>query len=206
MTTAADYTATANPLRTGNNDNAASLAKRDKPRRVRRLRPRGRGPALPSGQSDVGIQATHGRAPGQLERQRPGETLETDNTDHATEVGSQTMIRWGLTHGGEYIDVVRGLYWLEARIQERIANLLLNNRKIPYTASGLQQITTEIRAQLKIAVQRGVIAEDSWEVTVPAVANIPPADRAARHVTGIEFTGVLAGAVHKVTIAGTVSV
>ena len=42
-------------------------------------------------------------------------------------------------------------------------------------------------------------------MTVTRIADIDPADRAARNLTGVSFQAQLAGAIHKVTITGTVA-
>ena len=107
--------------------------------------------------------------------------------------------------GGEWIDVVRGLAWLEARLEERIFAALVNNPKIPYTDAGMTILVAEVKAQLQEAEDRGVL-DSGWAVTITAVADQATADRASRIVRGLDFTARLAGAVHTVNIAGTVSV
>lgn len=141
--------------------------------------------------------------------------IEAYGGNHYTTVAGLNITRNGVTHGGEYIDVTRGLDWLVSRIQEAIFALLANNRKVPFTDSGGQLIKQSIQAILDTAVTAGVLeggtdpdTGDSLDpfVTVPRVASLLAADRAARHFTGVEFQGRLAGAVHKVTVVGTVSV
>lgn len=132
--------------------------------------------------------------------------IELENSNHYTSVAGVSITRNGLTHGGEFIDVVRGLDWLEARLQERIFAVLANARKVPFTDSGVQMIVNEIEGQLLDAEARGVLSPGESTVTFTPVADISTADRAARCLTGIEFQARLAGAVHKVTIVGTVSV
>ena len=62
----------------------------------------------------------------------------------------------------------------------------------------------EIEGRLELAVTQGILSE--YEVTVPLVADIDPADKAVRNLPDVNFTGVLAGAIHTVEIAGTISV
>jgi len=111
----------------------------------------------------------------------------------------------GKTAGGEYIDVVRGIDWLVARMEERLFAALVNNPKIPYTDAGISIVKAEIDAQLKEAYVRGFI-DDGWTVTVPAKADTSAADRAARTLNGVEFEATLQGAIHAITVRGTVSV
>lgn len=115
------------------------------------------------------------------------------------------ITRPGEMFGGEFIDVVRGLDWLEARLQERLFSLLVNEPKVPYTDSGLGQLVAEVRGQLREAEERSVI-DAGWTVTVLPVAEQATADRAARIVRGLEFQARLAGAVHTINLIGTVTV
>lgn len=121
--------------------------------------------------------------------------------------GGVSIVLDGKVSSGEYIDIMRGVDWLESRLQERIYSRLVNLPKLPYTNSGIAVIESEIRAQLRAAVNYGFLAADpAPTVTVPLVADIPSNDRLLRKVTGITFSGILAGAVHYVEIRGTVSV
>jgi len=129
----------------------------------------------------------------------------THKANHYTAEAGVGITRPGKTFGGEWIDVTRGLAWLAARMEERLFSALLNNPKIPYTDGGFAVLVGEVRAQLKEAEQRGVIAS-GWAVTITAAAAQAPADRAARIVRGLEFSATLAGAIHTINIAGTVTV
>lgn len=138
-------------------------------------------------------------------------TIEASSSNHYTGVSGLSLTRNGTMHGGEYIDVVRGLDWLKARLQERMLALLANNRKVPYTDSGVQLIVNAVREILREAVRKEVLDSafnngTGFLVTFTKVADIPEADRAARILSGIEFSGRLAGAVHNLPIRGTVSV
>lgn len=111
----------------------------------------------------------------------------------------------GQTVGGEWIDVVRTKAWLEARISERIFGLLATAPKVPYTNKGANMLLAEVKAQLVEAERREVI-DAGWSATVLPVADQATADRASRILREVEFVARLAGAVHTVTIIGTVTV
>lgn len=115
------------------------------------------------------------------------------------------ITRPGKTFGGEWLDVVRGLDWLQARMEERLFTLLVNVPKVPYTDAGVSLVEAQVRAQLKDAESRGVI-DAGWTTTVLAVADQSTADRASRILRGVEFSARLAGAIHNINIVGTVSV
>lgn len=122
-------------------------------------------------------------------------------------IGGVDITREGVMASGEFIDVIVGADWLEARLEERIYSRLVGNDKLPYTDAGITVIETEIRAQLQEAVAAGYLAEyPAPVVVVPKVANISSANKLARLLTGITFQGTLAGAIHKTTINGSVVV
>ncbi len=132
-------------------------------------------------------------------------TIETTNhgNHYATEA-AVGITRPGKSFGGEWIDVVIGLAWLEARLQERLFSLLVNNPKIPYTDAGIALVVAEVKAQLQEAQARGVIAA-GWTVTAPLASAASPADRAARILRDVAFQARLAGAIHTINLVGTVS-
>ena len=111
----------------------------------------------------------------------------------------------GTVVGGEYIDIIRGLDWLEARMAENIFGRLVNTRKIPYTDDGITIIEGLVRESLSNAVTAGLLTT-GYVVTVPKVATISQADKIARNLPDVKFTATLQGAIHTVQIQGTVSV
>lgn len=122
-------------------------------------------------------------------------------------IGGVSITRYGTVHEGEFLDVIRGVDWLESRMTERIFGKLVSVDKIPYTDSGVASIEAEVRAQLLEAIDQGVIAEDpSFVVVAPKVANVPPGDKIARRLPAITFSATLEGAIHAITVTGTVSV
>lgn len=129
-------------------------------------------------------------------------TIAADNSMAYTTVAQLPVTLDGKAHGGEFLDVRRGLDWLEARLQERIFALLANTAKVPMTNAGIQMVVNEIEGQLSEAVDVGLLEEGSTLVTFKDISDIPAADRAARLLSGIEFSGRLAGAVHKITMFG----
>lgn len=113
----------------------------------------------------------------------------------------------GQTGDGNYIDVRRGLDWLEDDMAKGVFGVLAANPKIPYTDKGAAVLEGEVRASLKRATDRGILTDNpAFTITVPKVADQSTADKTARLFSNIKFSATLAGAVHKVTVNGTVSV
>jgi hypothetical protein len=109
--------------------------------------------------------------------------------------------------GGEFIDVIRGVDWLEQRIAEDIGQLMISVDKIPFTNHGISQIEAVIRGRLEDAVGQSVLTNDpQYIVTVPKRDEVSFDDRANRRLTGITFEATLSGAVHRVRIRGSVTV
>lgn len=108
---------------------------------------------------------------------------------------------------GEFIDIIIGIDWLQARLQERIYAKLVALPKIPYTDAGTAVVEAEIRAQLREGILNQFLASTPEPVvTVPLVADVNPLDRAARFLPGITFQAQVAGAIHKLQIRGVVTV
>ena len=109
--------------------------------------------------------------------------------------------------GGEWIDVMIFVDWLEQRMKERLWSRMANSKKIPYTAAGAAIIEAEIRAQLNDGIRVGGLATSpAPSVEVPDVLSVSVNARAQRIFEGITFEARLAGAIHFVKIAGTVTV
>lgn len=109
--------------------------------------------------------------------------------------------------GGEWIDVIIFVDWLEQRMKERLWSRMANSKKIPYTAAGAAIIEAEIRAQLNDGIRVGGLASSpAPTVEVPDVLSMSTNLRAQRIFEGITFEARLAGAIHFVKIAGTVTV
>lgn len=112
--------------------------------------------------------------------------------------------REGKMVGGEFIDVIRDLDWLEDDLTKSVFETLASNPKVPFTNLGIAMIESAVRGSLLRAVARGVIDAD-FTVTVPLVAATAASDRAIRLLSGVKFSCRLAGSVHKVTITGVVT-
>jgi len=114
----------------------------------------------------------------------------------------------GVTASGEYIDIMRGTDWIQARIQEEVYGLLVASDKVPYSDGGIESIGLQVENVLERAVDRLILlgGEEGPVVTVPKRSETTKADRAARFLRDVKFTGNYAGAIHKVQIDGTLSV
>ncbi len=122
-------------------------------------------------------------------------------------VGGVGITANGTVAQGEYIDIVRGIDWLTARIQEFVFSVLVQNPKVPYTDAGIAVIQSEVMRALSLGVSNDFLASSPAPlVTVPKAADVPPTDKANRILRNVKFVATLSGAIHAVVIRGTVSV
>lgn len=129
------------------------------------------------------------------------------NTTQYTEVGGVNITEDGKVAEGEFIDIIVFVDWLDARITEGVYSALVNSPKVPYTDQGIGVIEAEISKVLQDGVTLGGIAPDpAFSISVPKAADVSTADKAARTLNNVTFQATLAGAIHAVTINGTVTV
>lgn len=121
-------------------------------------------------------------------------------------IAGVNMTQEGTVASGEYIDIIRGVDWLQARITENVFSRFVNLPKVPFTDGGIAIIESEIISAITEGVDSGFIAESpQFTVTVPLAVNVSSVDKIARFLPDIEFLAYLAGAIHKTKIEGVVS-
>lgn len=112
----------------------------------------------------------------------------------------------GVMASGRYIDIQRGIDWLEARIGEAVTTRLLNEPKVPYTDGGAAILEGEIASVLDQGVRQNVLGAllddsgDYYRISVPKVSSQTTTDRQNRLFSGITAEAQLAGAIHKLAI------
>lgn len=132
--------------------------------------------------------------------------LKNKNCNYYMTVGGVSITQEGKVASGEYIDIIIGTDWIEARLREAVYSALVNNRKIPYDDTGIAVIEGLVKGVLNEAASKGILQADSIAVTVPKYADIPQADKLARKLPDVKFSALYQGAIHSVTINGTISV
>lgn len=121
------------------------------------------------------------------------------------EIANVAVTRKGQT-AGEWIDVMRGVDWIQAQMQLQVFTFIQSQPKVPYIQSGLDSIENVIRNVLDEATANGILSPDTpFKVNMPTIDQIPAIDKANRLLQGVTFEGTVAGAIQKVIIQGTVS-
>jgi hypothetical protein len=129
----------------------------------------------------------------------------TDGNFYVTEADVATTY-WGTT-GADYIDITRFIDWLRIRMQEDLVALLIAQLKVPFTDAGIAMVEGKIQKRLEEGVRIGGLAPlDLDAVSVPLAADVSTANKTARTLTAVTFKADLAGAIHEVTVTGTVSI
>jgi hypothetical protein len=114
----------------------------------------------------------------------------------------------GISPAGEYLDTVHFIDWLTSEMQIALFALLISNKKVPFTDAGVDQVKNVVFAVLQAGFDAGGLDSPPkiTEITAPKVANVSTLDKAARHLPNVKFKKTLAGAIHKLTVSGTLSV
>lgn len=131
--------------------------------------------------------------------------LEGRNANSYSAVAGVPVTRYGTVGTGEYLDVMHGIDWLTARIQNLIFTPIVQLDKVPFTDAGVQIVSGQLRTALEEGVTVGLIAKDSIVITVPKAVDVSAVKKAARTLPDVKFSAVLAGAIHKTEIEGIVS-
>ena len=117
----------------------------------------------------------------------------------------------GITVTGEYIDALHGDDWVKDTMQAKLQNLLSTEKKISYDVAGIAQISAVAQSVLMTATTNGIVlvnpdtAAGEFTVTTTSRAETPLADIIARAYNGLSFTYERSGAIHSVTVHGTVT-
>lgn len=105
-----------------------------------------------------------------------------------------------------FIDEIHATDWIIARTEEEALGILLNNKRVPFTDAGMEQIASAARTVMQQATRAGLVAldlnpltgdyEPAVEITVPSVFDVPESQRKARIAPAISVRFRYAGAVH----------
>ncbi len=116
----------------------------------------------------------------------------------------------GLTLGGDYIDALLGDDWVRATLETNIQNLLQSVDKLSYDMTGIAQLEAAVTTVLRQATDNGIILVNpetgagQFTVTAQTRDQQAAADISSRKYNGLSFTYTRAGAIHDVTIHGTI--
>ncbi len=129
------------------------------------------------------------------------------NVNIYSELGGVNLTQNGTVLSGEFIDIIQGTDFIQSRLEERLFGLIANTDKIPYTNQGIDLTRSEINGVMQLGVGQKILAESpAPTVKMPDIHLVDPADKKSRLFRNITFSARYAGAIHKVTLEGHISV
>ncbi len=132
--------------------------------------------------------------------------LKAKNVNRFVLLAGQTAPQEGKTAGGEFLDITRGIDFIQARLEENIFLKLLQLPKISFSDPGISVIENEVRGVMSLGVTRTIFLANPAPVTsVPLAADVNVLDKAQRLLPDVTFSAKLAGAIHVVEVRGVVS-
>lgn len=106
----------------------------------------------------------------------------------------------------EWIDVIRGVDWLKANMEADFFEAFTTTAKIPYDSNGINRMKGIILNRLRLAQERGILSVDvEPSVSVPDILDVSNADKQNRVLNNVTFRAVLAGAIQRINVQGTVT-
>ena len=135
-------------------------------------------------------------------------TVRSKGGNTYTETSSLNLTYPGQTPSGEYVDVTIGLDFTHARIQEDVFGYIASQEIVPYTQAGMNAIGAIVQARLDKCTKdpNKIFSEDTPPVVeVPEIADVDTSDKSTRVLRNVVFRATLSGAIHSVSVSGTVS-
>lgn len=106
---------------------------------------------------------------------------------------------------GEYIDIVRNIDFLTARVEEQLLSLLVEKEIIPMTNGGISTVDNRLKSVLDTyGVKQGILVEGSVVTSFPKRSEISVTDRDNRLLPDGTFTAELQGGINKIVLRGKV--
>ena len=127
---------------------------------------------------------------------------------HYTRTGGLPITFEGKSGAGEYMDTVRFIDWVYARMRERVLGVLANNPKVRFTDTGVDILRLALMSVIQEGINAGGFAATPEPTfSAPLVKDVSAANRINRTLPDVSWTANLAGAIHRMTpVRGRVTV
>jgi hypothetical protein len=130
-------------------------------------------------------------------------TMEKKNANWYMDVSGIPMISAGITSAGEWIDVIHGLDWLKALIENYVFTAMAQIDKVNFTDDGVQILVSQLRKALVEGETWDIITD--IDITYPKVMDVAKLMKGQRTLPDVKFTAALKGAINKIIIDGTIT-
>lgn len=132
------------------------------------------------------------------------------NGNTYTTLGSQGDIQMGTVAGGDFVDNVRNIHFMHARIQEMYIGKLQNGG-YRMTNRGISKANNDLLNLLQSWTKNPFNMLDpdpelAPTVTTPTIDQLSDADKATRTLPDIEFGARMQGGIQLIEVAGTVTI
>lgn len=116
----------------------------------------------------------------------------------------------GKVLSGEYIDTIHGIIWVKSNMESAMEKLLQENDKVPYSQVGINMVLGAATQVLSKAYEQGIIQADENGKADFTISAAPREQQSAqdlsnRHYGGLSFAYHASGAIHTLTVHGTVN-
>lgn len=138
------------------------------------------------------------------------DTLEAYNINFYKQEYKKIFFREGVCTNGQYIDINIARDYIVKRIRDRIYELFLRHKVIPYTNGGFSQIGDAVIGGIRDAFDRDMVASNldgqpDMEIMIPTVSDSSREQAMNREMPPIYFLARAAGAIHKAPVKGVLS-
>lgn len=136
------------------------------------------------------------------------------------EVAGQGQTSEGWVLSGDYIDSLHGDLWVKTNIGNKLQKYLQNTDKVPYDQRGINALSAIVSQVLQQAYEQDIILEQEvydsntgksqatgkgdFSVSATSRSAQSAQDLSSRHYGGLSFIYHRSGAIHTVTVHGTV--
>ena len=137
------------------------------------------------------------------------DALEERNANYLRNEGGVNITWQGTVASGNFIDEVRIIHFLTARIKEAYQLKLINSLKVSYTDIGIGEmqgvLTSLLTRFIETPAQPNILrADNPYTTSFPRAVDVSTQDKIDRKLTA-SFEAFLAGAIHIVAITGSLS-
>lgn len=111
---------------------------------------------------------------------------------------------------GQFFDTLQAADWLAYDMRYKLVNLVQTRDKIPFTEDGLALVKQTISETCVEALNAGIIGtgydqddnyiENGFLISMPALSDIPKADKAKRILRNVKVTFLLSGSIQRIEI------
>lgn len=128
--------------------------------------------------------------------------LEDKNANIYVDIAGVNVTHKGVCVNGVFIDIVRDLAYLQAKVNENMVAYIIAQPKIPGGQLGIDNICDNLRLSLLQMNKEGIITPD-FKIIKPKLSDIPANSRINRILDKISFVINIQGAWIKVILDGT---